>query len=45
MEDQLEESCGLKGERAEMVQTATGKHAYRRPDDGVYVVPIGCLTV
>ena len=22
---------------------ATGEHAYRRPEDGIYVVPIGCL--
>lgn len=26
-----------------MVLTATGEFAYRRPEDGVYVVPIGCL--
>ena len=26
-----------------MVLTAVGESAYRRPDDGVYVVPIGCL--
>ena len=26
-----------------MVLTGTGDYAYRRPD-GVYVVPIGCLT-
>ena len=26
-----------------MVVTANGKYAYRRPDDGVYIVPIGCL--
>ena len=26
-----------------MVLTAVGEYAYRRPDDGVYVVPIGCL--
>lgn len=26
-----------------MVLTATGDYAYRRPDDGVYIVPIGCL--
>ena len=25
-----------------MVLTATGKYAFRR-DDGVYVIPIGCL--
>ena len=26
-----------------MVLTAVGDYAYRRPQDGVYVVPIGCL--
>lgn len=26
-----------------MILTATGKYAYRRPEDGIYVVPIGCL--
>lgn len=26
-----------------MVVTAVGKYAYRRKEDGVYVVPIGCL--
>lgn len=26
-----------------MVLTAVGDYAYRRPEDGVYVVPIGCL--
>lgn len=26
-----------------MVLTATGDYAYRRPEDGIYVVPIGCL--
>lgn len=26
-----------------MVLTATGEYAYRRPEDGIYVVPIGCL--
>ena len=25
-----------------MVLTATGKYAYKR-DDGVYIVPVGCL--
>ena len=28
-----------------MVLPATGEYAYRRPEDGVYVVPIGCLGV
>jgi hypothetical protein len=26
-----------------MIVTAVGKHAYRRKEDGIYVVPIGCL--
>lgn len=26
-----------------MILTATGEHAYRRPEDGICVVPIGCL--
>lgn len=26
-----------------MILTAIGDYAYRRPEDGTYVVPIGCL--
>lgn len=26
-----------------MILTATGDFAYRRPEDGIYVVPLGCL--
>lgn len=26
-----------------MILTATGEYAYRRPNDGIYIVPIGCL--
>ena len=26
-----------------MILTSTGEHAYRQPEDGIYVVPIGCL--
>ena len=26
-----------------MILTATGEYAYRRAEDGIYVVPIGCL--
>lgn len=26
-----------------MVLTAIGDYAYRRPNDGIYVIPIGCL--
>lgn len=33
----------MKAPCFKMILTATGSHAYRRPEDGVYVVPIGCL--
>ncbi|MBO5817110.1 MAG: hypothetical protein J6R26_04090 [Paludibacteraceae bacterium] len=33
----------MKAPSFKMVLTATGSHAYRRPEDGVFVVPIGCL--
>ena len=33
----------MKSPAFKMVLTATGQHAYRRPEDGVYVIPIGCL--
>ncbi len=33
----------MKAPAFKMVLTATGAYAYRRPVDGVYVVPIGCL--
>ena len=26
-----------------MILTATGEYAYRRPEDGIYVIPSGCL--
>lgn len=26
-----------------MVLTATGEYAYRRSEDGIYIVPVGCL--
>ena len=35
----------MKAPSFKMVLTATGPHAYRRPEDDVYVVPIGCLKV
>lgn len=25
-----------------MILTAIGEYAYRRPEDGIYIVPIGC---
>lgn len=33
----------MKAPAFRMILTATGEYAYRRPDDGIYVVPIGCL--
>jgi len=33
----------MKAPAFKMILTATGDYAYRRPEDGVYVVPIGCL--
>ena len=33
----------MKSPAFKMILTATGEYAYRRPEDGIYVVPIGCL--
>lgn len=33
----------MKSPAFRMILTATGEYAYRRPEDGIYVVPIGCL--
>lgn len=33
----------MKAPSFKMILTATGEYAYRRSDDGIYVVPIGCL--
>lgn len=33
----------MKAPAFKMILTATGEYAYRRSDDGIYVVPIGCL--
>ena len=33
----------MKSPSFKMILTATGDYAYRRPEDGIYVVPIGCL--
>lgn len=33
----------MKVSAFKMILTATGEHAYRRPEDGIYIVPIGCL--
>ena len=42
LESQIDTSR-MKPPAFKMVLTATGDYAYRRPEDGVYVVPIGCL--
>ena len=33
----------MKAPAFKMILTATGEHAYRRPKDGIYIIPIGCL--
>ena len=33
----------MKSPAFKMILTATGEYAYKRPEDGIYVVPIGCL--
>ena len=33
----------MKSPAFKMILTATGEYAYCRPEDGIYVVPIGCL--
>ena len=33
----------MKSPAFKMILTATGEYAYRRTEDGIYVVPIGCL--
>jgi predicted AAA+ superfamily ATPase len=33
----------MKSPAFKMILTATGEYAYRRPEDGIYIVPIGCL--
>ena len=42
LESQIDTSR-MKNPAFKMVLTATGDYAYRRPEDDVYVVPIGCL--
>ena len=39
----LIDNTRMKSPAFKMVLTATGQHAYRRPEDGIYVIPIGCL--
>jgi predicted AAA+ superfamily ATPase len=33
----------MKAPAFKMILTATGEYACRRPEDGIYIVPIGCL--
>ena len=33
----------MKSPAFKMILTATGEYAYRRPEDEIYIVPIGCL--
>ena len=33
----------MKAPSFKMVLTATGEYAYRRSEDGIYIVPMGCL--
>ena len=33
----------MKAPAFKMILTATGEYAYQRPEDGIYVVPVGCL--
>ncbi|MDE7118754.1 MAG: DUF4143 domain-containing protein [Bacteroidaceae bacterium] len=37
------DTARMKAPAFRMILTATGEYAYRRPDDGIYIVPIGCL--
>ena len=40
--DQID-TTRMKSPAFKMILTATGEYAYRRTEDGIYVVPIGCL--
>lgn len=33
----------MKAPAFKMILTATGEYAYHRPEDGIYVIPLGCL--
>ena len=37
------DTARMKAPAFKMILTATGEHTYRRPEDGIYIVPIGCL--
>ena len=42
LSDQID-TTRMKAPAFKMILTATGEHAYRRLEDGIYIVPIGCL--
>ncbi|MDE6715484.1 MAG: DUF4143 domain-containing protein, partial [Muribaculaceae bacterium] len=42
LESQID-TTRMKAPAFKMILTATGEYAYRRPEDGIYVVPLGCL--
>lgn len=42
LESQID-TTRMKSPAFKMILTATGEYAHRRPEDGIYVVPIGCL--
>lgn len=42
LENQID-TTHMKVPAFKMILTATGDYAYRRPNDGIYIVPIGCL--
>lgn len=42
LSDQID-TTRMKSPAFKMILTAAGEYAYRRPEDGIYVVPIGCL--
>lgn len=39
----LIDTTRMKNPAFKMILTATGEYAYRRPEDGIFIVPIGCL--
>lgn len=42
LENQID-TIHMKAPAFKMILTATGDYAYRRPNDGTYIVPVGCL--
>ena len=42
LENQID-TIHMKAPAFKMILTATGDYAYRRPNDGIYIVPVGCL--